>query len=53
MPTVRDAAAVPYVGAFAVLSLVCAGLAASQVLLSANLGRDNAGEVGVPISPMQ
>ena len=33
-------AAVPYVGAFIALSLVCAALAASQVLLSANLGRD-------------
>ena len=35
-------AAVPYVGAFVALSLVCAALAASQVLLSANLGRDTA-----------
>lgn len=35
-------ATVPYVGAFTALSLVCAVLAASQVLLSANLGRDTA-----------
>lgn len=35
-------AAVPYVGAFVALSVVCAGLAASQILLSANLGRDDA-----------
>jgi MFS family permease len=32
--------AVPYVGAFAALSVVCIALAASQVLLSADLGRD-------------
>jgi MFS family permease len=36
--------AVPYVGAFVALSLVCAALAASQVMLSANLGRDGGGE---------
>lgn len=34
-------AAVPYVGAFVALSLVCAALAGSQVLLSAGLGRDS------------
>jgi MFS family permease len=32
--------AAPYVGAFVVLCLVCVGLAASQSLLSADLGRD-------------
>ncbi len=39
-------AAVPYVGAFAALSVVCIGLAASQVLLSADLGRDAAAADG-------
>jgi MFS family permease len=34
---------VPYVGAFVALSLVCAALAASQTLLSADLGRDVGG----------
>jgi hypothetical protein len=40
--------AVPYAGAFAALSLVCAALAASQSLLSADLGRDagRRGEAG-------
>ena len=33
-------ASVPYAGAFVVLSFVCVGLAASQLLLSADLGRD-------------
>jgi len=39
---------VPYVGAFVALSLVCAALAASQSLLSADLGRDagRRGEAG-------
>lgn len=32
--------AVPYAGAFAALSIVCIALAASQTLLSADLGRD-------------
>ena len=41
-------AGVPYVGAFVALSLVCAALAASQVLLSANLGRDSGREVARP-----
>jgi len=41
-------AAVPYVGAFVVLSLVCAGLAASQALLSADLGRDTGGDAARP-----
>ena len=36
-------AAVPYAGAFAVLSIVCVCLAASQFLLSADLGRDATG----------
>jgi MFS family permease len=36
--------AIPYVGAFVALSLVCAALAASQILLSANLGRDTGAE---------
>jgi MFS family permease len=36
-------AATPYASAFVVLSLVCVCLAASQVLLSADLGRDAAG----------
>ncbi len=35
--------AVPYAGAFAALSLVCVCLAASQVFLSAELGRDAVG----------
>jgi MFS family permease len=41
---------VPYVGAFAALSVVCIALAASQVLLSADLGRDpsNAAATGAP-----
>ena len=41
-------AAVPYVGAFVVLSLVCAALAASQIMLSADLGRDRGGEAARP-----
>lgn len=36
-------APVPYAGAFAALAVVCVGLAASQVLLSADLGRDARG----------
>jgi MFS family permease len=36
-------ASVPYAGAFAALSVVCVCLAASQVLLSADLGRDTGG----------
>jgi MFS family permease len=32
--------AVPYAGAFLVLSIVCVGLAVSQLMLSADLGRD-------------
>ena len=36
-------APVPYAGAFAALSLVCICLAASQLLLSADLGRDAGG----------
>jgi MFS family permease len=40
--------AVPYVGAFVALSLVCAALAASQGMLSANLGRDRGGEAVRP-----
>ena len=40
-------AAVPYGGAFAVLSLICLCLAVSQVFLSADLGRD-AGGTGTP-----
>ncbi|MBV8536854.1 MAG: MFS transporter [Alphaproteobacteria bacterium] len=35
--------AVPYAGAFAALVLVCIGLAASQIFLSADLGRDGSG----------
>ena len=42
---------VPYVGAFMALSLVCAALAASQVLLSANLGRDSDGEAARAVPP--
>jgi MFS family permease len=38
--------AVPYVGAFAALSVVCAALAASQLLLSTDLGRDGRRETG-------
>jgi MFS family permease len=45
-----NVAGVPYVGAFVALSLVCAALAASQVLLSANLGRDSAGQAARPIT---
>jgi len=41
-------AAVPYVGAFVALSLVCVALAASQVMLSANLGRDIGVEAARP-----
>jgi len=43
--------AVPYVGAFIALSAVCVCLAASQSLLSADLGRDTgsrAGTIGAP-----
>jgi MFS family permease len=36
-------AAVPYAGAFVALSIVCVSLAASQFLLSADLGRDVGG----------
>lgn len=36
-------ASVPYAGAFAALSFVCVCLAASQFLLSADLGRDSTG----------
>ncbi len=42
------ATAVPYVGAFVALSLVCVALAASQVMLSADLGRDIGGEAVRP-----
>lgn len=42
--------AVPYVGAFVMLSLVCACLAASQVLLSADLGRDAGAEPARPVA---
>jgi MFS family permease len=45
-----NVAAVPYVGAFVILSLVCAALAATQVLLSADLGRDT-GSKAVPVEP--
>lgn len=38
---------VPYAGAFGALCLVCIGLAASQSLLSANLGRDG----NAPVNP--
>jgi MFS family permease len=40
-------ASVPYVGAFAALSLVCIFLAASQFLLSAELGRDRSAAAAV------
>jgi len=43
--------AVPYLGAFVALSLVCTALAASQVLLSASLGRDSAGATTGVVSP--
>jgi MFS family permease len=39
-------ASAPYAGAFATLSVVCIGLAASQFLLSADLGRDAGGADG-------
>jgi MFS family permease len=45
-----NVAAVPYVGAFVILSLVCAALAATQVLLSADLGRDT-GSKAAPVEP--
>jgi len=41
---------IPYVGAFVALILVCLSLAASQSLLSADLGRD-AGARAMPTSP--
>lgn len=42
---------VPYASAFVVLSVVCVGLAASQALLSADLGRDAAGAGAVAPAP--
>lgn len=41
----------PYAGAFAALALVCVGLAASQIFLSADLGRDAAGPVTDAANP--
>lgn len=46
-----DAVSVPYVGAFIALSLVCVALAASQVLLSADLGRDANGPAATSTAP--
>ncbi|MFY9692320.1 MAG: MFS transporter [Xanthobacteraceae bacterium] len=44
-------AAAPYVSAFVVLSGVCLCLAASQLLLSADLGRDAPGKDAAPPAP--
>ena len=44
-------AAAPYVSAFLVLSIVCICLAASQVLLSGDLGRDTAGAPAASPAP--
>jgi MFS family permease len=44
-------AAVPYVSAFVVLSVVCTCLAASQVFLSGDLGRDTAGAPAASPAP--
>ena len=44
-------AAAPYVSAFVVLSIVCICLAASQVLLSGDLGRDTAGAQAASPAP--
>src|SRR5580693_284321 len=44
-------AAVPYVSAFVVLSVVCICLAASQVFLSDDLGRDTAGAPAASPAP--
>src|SRR6185312_3210776 len=44
-------ASVPYAGAFAALSIVCVCLAASQFLLSANLGRDARGTEATAAAP--
>ncbi|MGB6173231.1 MAG: MFS transporter, partial [Xanthobacteraceae bacterium] len=44
-------AAAPYVSAFAVLSVVCICLAASQILLSGDLGRDTAGTPAASLAP--
>jgi MFS family permease len=43
--------AAPYVGAFVALCVVCVGLAASQSLLSADLGRDTGGPDQRPAAP--
>jgi MFS family permease len=42
---------VPYVGAFVALTLVCVALAASQALLSANLGRDAGSRTAISPAP--
>lgn len=44
-------ASVPYVGAFVALVLVCICLAASQLLLSAHLGRDTASRAASSAAP--